>query len=214
MSLLTSLMKASAQFQQLTGNQARGPEPAPGAPAKSAEPETRRQGNDDTFTISGQPPRQKSAGLAVGEYRQQVGQDLAFVRETLRHKLAEYSLRPTTQLGVARGQGGEVELAGRMPEQQRLQIEKDLNNSKAFRDAFSRLSVNQPTLSFVDNALKLNQAYGARNAVLDTLVSNNAEFNGLPDLAHRYDNIRRAAGGDDPAPARSAGYAFSLNARA
>ena len=104
-----------------------------------------------------------------------------------------------------------------MPEQPRQRIEQDLNNSRDFRDALKRLSVNEPTLAFVDTALKLNHAYGTSNTVLDTLVSDNQQFNGLQDLVHRYDSIRKSfAGNDDGMKVSQTArdYAFRLNARA
>ncbi len=213
MSLLTSLIKASTQFQQAT---ARKPaDMAADAANKASGPELaqKSQGTDDTFTRSGGSAPSKTGRLAVSEYRQQVGQDIAFVKETLRHKLAEYGMKPATQIGVSRSASGEVKIQGRMPEQPRGQIEKDLNNSRDFRDALQRLSVNEPTLAFVDTALKLNQAYGSENIVLDTLVSDDQQFNGLQDLVHRYDNIRRTFTADQGSAAR-AEYGFSLNARA
>ncbi|GGY71007.1 hypothetical protein [Marinobacter zhanjiangensis] len=212
MSLLTSLIKAGSQFQQATARKAADPQSATAGKAAQAQPADSRQGNDDTFTLSGGKPQTKTGRLSVTEYRQQVGQDLAFVRETLRHKLAEYGMQPTTQIAASRSAGGDVQVQGRMPEQPRQRIEQDLNNSREFRDSLQRLSVNEPTLEFVDTALKLNQAYGTSNTVLDTLVSDNQQFNGLQDLVHRYDSIRRNYAGDTGSPARD--YAFRLNARA
>ncbi|WP_328188315.1 hypothetical protein [Marinobacter sp. OP 3.4] len=215
MSLLTSLIKAGSQFQQATARKAADPQAGAAGKASQATPTDTRQGNDDTFTLTGGQPRSKTGRLSVTEYRQQVGQDIAFVRETLRHKLAEYSMQPTTQIAASRGSNGEVEIQGRMPEQPRQRIQQDLNNSREFRDALQRLSVNEPTLTFVDTALKLNQAYGTSNTVLDTLVSDNQQFNGLQDLVHRYDSIRRTFSGDSGDTASSArAYAFRLNARA
>lgn len=215
MSLLTSLIKAGSQFQQATARKAAEPQAGAAGKARQASTANAHQGNDDTFTLTGGKPGSKTGRLSVNEYRQQVGQDIAFVRETLRHKLAEYGMQPTTQIAASRGAGGEVEVQGRMPEQPRQRIQQDLNNSREFRDALQRLSVNEPTLEFVDTALKLNQAYGTSNTVLDTLVSDNQQFNGLQDLVHRYDSIRRTFSAEAvDSGARSQAYAFRLNARA
>lgn len=228
MSLLTSLIQAGAQFQQamekrpassskdpnamsdrkpLTGK-ARGPstEPAPSA-------------SDDRFTPSGDsetdPLQIKARKLAMTDYKQTVGQDLAFVRETLRHKLAEYQLNPAVRMDVSRDENGGVRLGGNLPPDSSARIEKDLNNSKPFRDAFSRLSASEPTLHFMDNALKLNKAYGVSNSLLDTITSENQQFNGLQDLIHRYDSVRRSVvAGDTEAFSSPKSYAFSLNLQA
>lgn len=212
MSLLTSLIKASSQFQQATARKAAEPQTKASGQASPTNQADRRQGNDDTFTRSDGKGASKTGRLSVNEYRQQVGQDLAFVRETLRHKLAEYSMQPTTQISASRSASGDVQVQGRMSEQPRQRIEQDLNNSREFRDALQRLSVNEPTLTFVDTALKLNQAYGTSNTVLDTMVSDNQQFNGLQDLVHRYDSIRRTFTAETPTS--SPEYAFRLNARA
>lgn len=221
MSLLTSLIRASTQFQQALEKR-----PAPeqtgkdsAARAKPGQPQPVGKPGDDRFTPSGETAAdqalQKSRKLSMADYKQTVGQDLAFVRETLRHKLAEYNLPPATALSVSRSESSAVQVAGQIPEPTRAAIETDLNVNRNFKDALGRLSINEPTLGFMDNALKLNQAYGVNNPLLDTLVSENQQFNGLQDLVHRYDSLRRSASAERLETASSTrGYAFNLNARA
>lgn len=217
MSLLTSLIKASTQFQQAM--EKRPPSKPGNTAAKPAVPEVPASATDDRFTMSERAgfdtARPKATKLSMAEYKQTVGQDLAYMRETLRHKLAEYKLSPATSVEVSKNEGGNISLGGGIPEQTRSRIEQDLNNSKPFREAFSRLSASEPTLHFVDNALKLNKAYGVNNSLLDTLVSDNQQFNGLQDLAHRYDSMRRTINTDQTAgyPDRK-DFALSLNTRA
>ncbi|MGQ7274455.1 hypothetical protein [Marinobacter sp. V034] len=213
MSLLASLAKASASFQQATENRASRQAAATSSSKAAAATET--ASNDDSVTLNGGQERKPSARLTVNQYKQNVGQDHAFVRETLRHKLAEYSLNPATRISVEKHTTGEVKLQALMPENTRTQIEKDLNNNKAFREAFNRLSVNEPTVAFVDTALRLNQAYGVSNSLLDQMVSENQQFNGLQDLVHRYDSLRQTVNAEQMAAAgMSPQYAFNLNARA
>ncbi|MEP1213444.1 MAG: hypothetical protein ABJM11_04175 [Marinobacter sp.] len=217
MSLLTSLIKASTQFQQAM--EKRSPPASGNASAKPAAPEAPVSATDDRFTMSERAGfdtgRLKATKLSMAEYKQTVGQDLAYMRETLRHKLAEYKLSPATSVEVSKNEEGNISLGGGIPEPARNQIEQDLNNSKPFREAFSRLSASEPTLHFVDNALKLNKAYGVNNSLLDTLVSENQQFNGLQDLAHRYDSMRRTISTDQtPGYTDRKGFALSLNTRA
>ncbi|MBW4936127.1 hypothetical protein [Marinobacter sp. F4206] len=221
MSLLTSLIRASTQFQQAMEKRPSPDSAAQGAPAKADRPSPQPAGapGDDRFTPSGENSTDlanlKSRKLAMTDYKQSVGQDLAFVRETLRHKLAEYSLAPNTALNVNRDESGKIQVSGKITEESRAVIENDLNINKNFKDAFSRLSINEPTLHFMDNALKLNQAYGVNNPLLDTLISENQQFNGLQDLVHRYDTLRRSAGAEQlEASDNNRSYAFNLNARA
>lgn len=223
MSLLTSLIKASTQFQRAltqppADNNARGA--ATDATPKRPEAEASDNRNDDRFTLSeraalAEAGKPKSAQLSLTEYRLSIGQDIAYVRETLRHKLAEYRLSPHTKLEVSKSENGTIAIGGPVPEETRQRIEGDLNNSRGFREAFSRLSASEPTLHFMDNALKLNKAYGVNNPLLDTIVSENQQFNGLQDIIHRYDALKRSVNVDvDAGDAQLRRYAFNLNARA
>ncbi|GGE78053.1 hypothetical protein GCM10011533_32990 [Streptosporangium jomthongense] len=221
MSLLSSLIQAGTRFQQSLENRPtakgmneqknQGPGKAEAAPSVST--------GDDRFTPTGDflnaKEQLKAQKLPLADYKQTVGQDLAFIRETLRHKLAEYNLNPASKISVNKNEGGRIEVGGNLAEEARTRIENDLNVNRSFADAFSRLSVNEPTLHFMDNALKLNQAYGVNNSLLDTLISENQQFNGLQDLVHRYDTLRRSARTDqfNVAENRST-YAFNLNTRA
>ncbi|MCK0164928.1 hypothetical protein [Marinobacter sp. S6332] len=221
MSLLTSLIQASTRFQQSLEKRSAISD-AEGQKAKGmggADPLQPAGPGDDRFTPSGaslgDASRLKSQKLPLADYKQTVGQDLAFIRETLRHKLAEYNLNPNSAISVNKNENGKIEVGGNLAEETRTRIENDLNVNKNFEDAFSRLSVNEPTLHFMDNALKLNQAYGVNNSLLDTLVSENQQFNGLQDLVHRYDTLRRSAPTDQfEAAANRGNYAFNLNTRA
>ncbi|SRR5680860_541380 len=220
MSLLTSLIQASTRFQQtLEKRPAAGAEEQRAKGAGSAETVPPTSPGDDRFTRSedslSDMGRLKSQKLPLADYKQTVGQDLAFIRETLRHKLAEYSLNPATAISVNKNDSGKIEVGGKLAEETRTRIENDLNVNKNFTDAFSRLSVNEPTLHFMDNAVKLSQAYGVNNSLLDTLISENQQFNGLQDLVHRYDTLRRSAPTDQiEAVANRGAYAFNLNTRA
>jgi hypothetical protein len=103
MSLLTSLIQAGAQFQQAmekrpaTASADRGSATdrnPPSAKGRKQAEEPAPSATDDRFTPSGNNGADslqiKSQKLAMTDYKQTVGQDLAYVRETLRHKLAEY----------------------------------------------------------------------------------------------------------------------------
>lgn len=220
MSLLSSLIQASTRFQQTLENRpSAGAEEQQAKGAGSVEAVSPSRPGDDRFTPSGDSlsdtSRQRSQKLPIADYKQTVGQDLAFIKETMRHKLAEYSLNPATAISVNKNDSGKIEVGGAVAEETRTRIENDLNVNKNFADAFNRLSVNEPTLHFMDNALRLNQAYGVNNPLLDTLVSENQQFNGLQDLVHRYDTLRRSVPADQIETAANRGaYAFSLNTRA
>lgn len=228
MSLLTSLIQAGAQFQQAmekrpatsaADQDATADRNSTTANGRRPSAEPAPSATDDRFTPSGNnetdPLQIKARKLAMADYRQTVGQDLAFVRETLRHKLAEYQLNPASRIEVARDDNGGIRLDGSVPLETSARIEQDLNNNRPFREAFSRLSASEPTLHFMDNALKLNRAYGVSNSLLDTITSENQQFNGLQDLVHRYDSVRRSvATGDTEAFSAARSYAFSLNTQA
>lgn len=214
MSLLTSLARASASLLQASEQRGQAPAPAREAAAAKA-PEAGSGKAEDGVTLKGGELPKAWSRLSVKQYKTDVGQDSAFVKETLRHKLAEYGLNPGTRLALEKTEGGRVSLSARLPENTRAQVEQDLNNNKPFREAFSRLSVNEPALAFVDTAVKLNRAYGVSNPLLDTLVSENQQFNGLQDLVHRYDSLRRTVSSEQlEAAGTQRSYAFSFNAQA
>lgn len=186
-------------------------------PGKAGAPE--RILSDDDVTLSQAAPAGALAGapknnLALKDYKHSVAQDVAFVRETLRHKLAEYDLPPGTRMGISKNSLGQIEIDARMPDETRNRIEQDLSQSLAFKGAFDRLSVNQPTLDYVDNVMKLSQAYGIRNSLFDSLISRDDNFNGLQDIAHRYQSIRQTLPADLMAAPNDKPYQISVNARA
>lgn len=212
MSLLNSLARMSASLQQASSQRTPPQANSPSATGNAAE-ETSR--GEDDVTLSGGAIPKASAKLALQQYKSSVGQDAQFVKETLRHKIAEYGIHPGTKMSVTRSDKGSLQLQAAIPAEKRERIEQDLNNNQAFKEAFQRLSTQEPTLAFVDTALKLNQAYGVNNALLESLVSENDQFNGLGDLVHRYDSIRRVVGAEELAAAgNQRDYAFSLNTRA
>lgn len=214
MSLLTSLARASASLMQASEQRGQAATAARETAATKA-PEQSTGKRDEDVTLNGGDLPKAWSRLAVKQYKTDVGQDAAFVKETLRHKLAEYSLNPATRLGLEKSADGRLSLTARLPENTRAQVEQDLNNNKPFREAFARLSVNEPTLAFVDTAVKLNRAYGVSNPLLDTLVSENQQFNGLQDLVHRYDSLRRTVSSEQlEAAGNQRGYAFSFNTQA
>lgn len=141
-------------------------------------------------TLGGAQKTSQSA-IQLRQYKYSVAQDTAFVRETLRHKLAEYSLNPATRLAVQKNSAGLLEVQANMPDAARQAIEADLNQNQTFRDAFARLSVTKPTLEYVDNVMKLNKAYGTANPLFESLVSRESSANGLQDIAHRYEALKR-----------------------
>ena len=220
MSLLASLLQASNRFQQAMDQRPPAQAANPEAQTRPAEktPEPAGSPGDDRFTPSGRDSDSltslKTRSLALDEYKQTVAQDLSFVRETLRHKLAEYNLHPATKVSVSKGENGNTQVDGSMPDNLKGKIAQDLNNNRGFQEAFSRLSVTEPTLDFMDNALKLNQAYGVSNSLLDSMVSENQQFNGLQDLVTRYDNLKRSASQEQLEAANQQRYAFNLNTRA
>ncbi|UDL03753.1 hypothetical protein [Marinobacter sp. CA1] len=211
MSLLTSLARMSASLQQAASQRTQPQASAP-AEAKGAE---RDKSPQDDVTLTGGPLPRASSKLAIAQYKTSISEDSGFVKETLRHKVAEYGIHPGTRIAVSRGDDGRLQLQAAIPAEKRQQIEQDLNNNRGFREAFQRLSTQEPTVAFVDTALKLNQAYGVNNPLLDSLVSENQQFNGLNDLVHRYDKLRQTVSAQQlEAAGQRADAGYSLNTRA
>jgi len=217
MSLLSTLLRAGSELHTALEKRPSVVPVGTGglAQSKTAPP---AQPGADKFTPSGNKEddsTRKVSKLAITDYKKSVGQDLAFIRETLRHKLAEYNVHPATAIQIKNDEQGNIAVEGKGQNPAFASIAGDLNVNTAFQDAFRRMSVNEPTLHFMDNALKLGKAYGVNNSLLNTLISDNQQFNGLQDLVHRYDSLRRNAGDVSAAPANTArDYALSFNARA
>lgn len=212
MSLMNSLARIGASLSQASGQRAQAV-----AASKADKPADAQAGvsSSDSVTLSGGVAAKAASRLAVGQYKSDVGRDSVMVKETLRHKIAEYGLPSNTRMAVSRSESGDLTLDAGIPADKKLQIEQDLNNNKPFREAFQRLSINEPTLAFVDAAMKLNQAYGVNNSLLDAMVSDNHQFNGLGDLVHRYDSLRQTLGElQAEAQATRQSYAVRLNAQA
>jgi hypothetical protein len=154
--------------------------------------------------------------VSVQHYQGTVGQDSAFLEATLRNKLAEYGLRAHTRIDLSRDNQGEMQIQANAPQSTLNQIRADLNHNQEFRSAFSRLSQNQPTLDYVANVSKLNNAYGADNSLFNSLVSSRNDNNSLSDIAHRYDKLKQTMSAEPISglghAAPGAAYRFSLNA--
>lgn len=181
--------------------------------AKTPPPE-RILKDDDVTLGQARAASTPKTNLALKDYKYSVAQDAAFVKETLRHKLAEYGVPPGTRMGISKNGLGQIEIDARMADDVRNRIEQDLSQSQAFKGAFDRLSVNQPTLDYVDNVMKLSQAYGIRNNLFDSLISRDESFNGLQDIAHRYQSLRQSLPADVMAQQDEKRYQISVNARA
>jgi len=187
MGLLDRINSAVAEYAARRGAAgANGTSAATGADGKAKQTASQ----DDDVTLGNTVPKNAQPRLPLGSYKSSVGQDLTFVKETLRHKIAEYGLNPALQLQVKKSPLGQVELDGSMPADVRERINRELNQNRGFVDAFSRLSVGQPTLNYVDNVMKLSKAYGTANNLLQSVVSRDDNFNGLHDIAHRLDAMR------------------------
>lgn len=126
----------------------------------------------------------------VDDYKGAVGKDTAFVKETLRNKLAEVGMNPDMKLEISKDLFGNFQAKGNGIPQAMEQVNRDLNSNRAFREAFNRLSIDQPTLKYVDNVVKVANAYGVENNVFSRLVSETADNNGLADIAHRYEALK------------------------
>ncbi len=145
---------------------------------------------DDAVTLLRQGIAVQNKKVNVETFKGELGQDQAFLKETLRHKLAEYKLNPKTQLTIEKDIFGNMDIKGAMRPADHEKLTTDLNNNKHFKDAFQRLSRQQPTLDYVDNVVKISSAYGVGNNLFNELISEQSEHNNLHDIAHRYEALK------------------------
>lgn len=146
--------------------------------------------SDDAVTLQRIHPAQQARTIDVNEYKSQLGSDSTLVRETLQHKLVEHRLSPHTPISVSKDVFGELELKGPVLQTELNKIKTELEATPGFVEAFNRVSQQQPTLNYVDNVVKISKAYGVNNNLFDTIVSEDSQFNGLNDIAHRYQAMR------------------------
>ncbi|TVP59956.1 MAG: hypothetical protein EA349_02190 [Halomonadaceae bacterium] len=214
MGLLDAALNFGAQALR-SGSQA--PAQTPEQSAVTATPT--RDGNsmsEDNVTLEAQVARQRRGmDLPIKDYKTTVATDADFVKDTLRTKLAELNLSPDTKLAVRKNELGELELDSQLSPEKQTRIENDLNQNRAFKTAFDRLSVNQPTLDYLDNVSRLSQAYGTNNSLFETLISDRGDNNALQDIAHRYDQMRKQlANAQSTAENQRANYEIRVNATA
>lgn len=188
MGLLQSVLAGSSKQsrpQQTTRGQTQAANPTQGAN------NTGQTGSADALTRLNQDLYVNyNKRVNLNQYKSSVGQDTTFVRETLRHKIAEYGLKASTKLTVTKADTGGITLSGHIPTTTQQQISNDLNQNRNFVDAVNRLSVNQPTLNYVDNVVKVSRAYGANNALFDSLLGDQGNGN-LQDIAQRYRDLQQ-----------------------
>jgi hypothetical protein len=177
--------------------------------------------SDDDVTILHLQVNPNIKKVKVEAYKNELGRDNAIVQETLKNKLAEYNLSTNTQLKVEKDMFGNVSIKGALLQSDLERISDELNNSEAFKSSFSRLSQQQPTLTYVDNVVKLSSAYGVGNNLFNSLISEDNEYNKLNDIAHRYDTLKNTSAIKESAASfdsftesslSSESYHFTLNA--
>jgi len=175
-------------------------------------PKDKKHLSDDDVTILRLQTNPNLKKVKVETYKNELGRDNAIVQETLKNKLAEYKLSANTQLKVEKDMFGNVSIKGALLQSDLERISDDLNNSETFKDSFSRLSQQQPTLNYVDNVVKLSSAYGVGNNLFNSLISEDNEYNKLNDIAHRYDTLRNTTAMKDTVQSSTNGSVDSINA--
>ena len=216
MGILEAALNFGARAAQI-GDQAKQNQ----TPAQKTEPapETEKQRPegalaDERVTLEESRRAQGlQADLPIREYKHSVANDTRFVQETLGAKLSELGVSLDTPLSVKKNSLGDLEVEGKIAPEKRDRIESDLNQNRPFKAAFDRLSVNQPTLEYLDNVSRLSQAYGTGNSLFESLLSERSDNNNLQDIAHRYQEMRKqvAAENQGLADERGGGYEIRFN---
>jgi hypothetical protein len=153
---------------------------------------------------------QRQPHLSLKTFKQSLGQDISFVKETMRNKIAEYGLPPQAKLNVSKDTFGNIAVTGHVQEETLERIKTDLNKNQAFKRSFDRISLEEPTLNYLDTANKLSKTYGVGNNIVNAIVSENSEFNSLNDIAHRYAKYGETiAGNYDNTETRPAPFRFT-----
>ncbi|AZZ91123.1 hypothetical protein EUZ85_10445 [Hahella sp. KA22] len=162
-----------------------------------------------TVTLSGQQQEQSSRPrVMIKEFQQGVGQDTAFVQQTLRQKLAEYGVASVRgQVRLGRSETGALEISGAIPTEAKQKIEADINRNPDIKQTFVRLSNQKPALDYVQNVMRLQNAYGGDNSLFSSLLSSNPQNNSLQDIVQRFHKMGSAAA----EMTANSGSAFSIS---
>ena len=145
---------------------------------------------DDAVTLLRLGVQSQAKKVNVDSFKGELGRDQSYLKETLHNKLAEYKLNPNTQLNIQKDLFGQIEIKGSLRPADHEKLTADLNNNRQFKEAFQRLSKQQPTLDYVDNVVKISSAYGVGNNLFNSLISEQNEHNKLNDIAHRYEALK------------------------
>jgi len=146
---------------------------------------------DDAVTLLLRQEFNPAKKIQVDAFKGELGQEKTFIKETLKTKLAEYNLNPRSQLSIQKDAFGSIEINGSLADTDLEKLTTDLNNNKLFKSAFDKLSKQEPTLNYVDNIVKISKVYGVENALFNSLISEQNEFNRLNDIAHRYEALKQ-----------------------
>ena len=146
---------------------------------------------DDAVTLLLRQNLNPAKKIKVDAFKGELGQEKTFIKETLKNKLAEYNLNPKSQLSIQKDAFGRIEVNGSLVDTDLEKLTTDLNNNKLFKSAFDKLSKQEPTLNYVDNIVKISKVYGVENALFNSLISEQNEFNRLNDIAHRYETLKQ-----------------------
>ena len=197
------------QGTETSGAQQKAPQQAPGsepAPAKTATSIA-----DERVTLQDRGGSNVSlADLPMQEFKNAVARDSGFVKETIGTKLQELEVDLGTRMAVRRNNLGDIEMDAQIPQETRDRIENDLNQNRAFKAAFNRLSTNQPTVEYLENVSRISQAYGEGNSMLESLVSESPENNRLQDIAHRYQELRKQVMTDESGQGQDPAASFEI----
>jgi hypothetical protein len=192
---LTNISDALKHIYQLTQNKSNSPSTTAGNSTSQANATTDAASNSPQFTDIVSLRKQQGLNplhkiVTLNDYKDAVSKDSQFVKDTLKSKLTELGLPDHTQIQISKDEQGNLVAQGNIQQQALDQINQDLNNNKPFKAAFSRLSVNQPTLDYVGNVVNLSKAYGVDNNLFGSLMSQQQDNNNLTDIASRYDKLK------------------------
>ena len=160
-------------------------------------PEQRQNEAEDVsysqIKLSGEQPSKTTPRIEIKTYQQQVGQETAYIQATLRQKVAEYGLAPTTKLSIYRDEIGAVKLEANIPSEIINKIEFDLNQNPDFKQRFLKVSEQSPTLNYLQNVDRIRSTYGTENEVVNTLLSKNSENNSLQAISQRFERLNQVS---------------------
>jgi hypothetical protein len=124
-----------------------------------------------TLVSAGNGPTSTNAKTEqlINAYRSRVAEDMYFIKQAVKEKMAEYNLSPDVALSLKMNAAGKIEVKGSLNNPILAMIETDLNSNVEMKRTLADHKKNSFMVKYIHQARMLQNAYGQANRVVDRL---------------------------------------------